>query len=295
MNARQIEIFHAVMRMRSVTGAAAFLGISQPAVSKSLKQAEDSIGFPLFRTVKGRLLPTAEAERLLPDAERILRDVAAFTRLTGEISTGGAGLVRVTASSSLSTTLMPRAVARFQRSHPLVRVSSHLLPARDAAETVLAGQADLGLCLSPAAIPGLAVRSLPGPRMIAIAPEGHSLLRRRVVQPADIAPYPLVSFGQETYFGQVLDETFVAAGLKREVALQVTMSISAACHVRAGAGVAIVDGFTRQLGLAGLGWRPFVPTILLPVTLMTQETRAVPQLAAAFAQVLAAELEDMAA
>ena len=38
----------------------------------------------------------------------------------------------------------------------------------------------------------------------------------------------------------------------------------------AGAGVAIVDGFTRQLGLAGLGWRPFVPTILLPVTLMSQ-------------------------
>jgi hypothetical protein len=38
-------------------------------------------------------------------------------------------------------------------------------------------------------------------------------------------------------------------------------------------GVAIVDGFSRHLCLPGLGWRPFSPTILLPVTLMTPETR----------------------
>jgi DNA-binding transcriptional LysR family regulator len=293
MNARQLEIFHAVMRMRSVTGAAGFLGISQPAVSKALRLAERQVGFRLFRTVKGRLLPTSEAERLLPDAERIVGDIAAFARLTGEVRTGGAGLVRVAASSSLSNGLLPRAVARFQRSHPLVRVSSHLLPARETAEAVLSGHVDLGLCLSPVPIPGLAVRSLPGPRMIVIAPEGHALLRRRVVSPADLAPYPLVSFGPETYFGQVLDQAFAAAGLKREVALQVTMSISAACHVRAGAGVAILDGLTTQLDLPGLGWRPLAPAIMLPVSLMTQETRTVPQLVNAFAQALTADLEEL--
>ena len=174
-----------------------------------------------------------------------------------------------------------------------MRISSHLLPARDAAEAVLAGQADLGLCLSPVPIPGLAVRSLPGPRMIVIAPLGHPLLRRRVVRPADVAPHPLVSFGPETHFGQILDQTFAEAGLKRELTMQVTMSVSAACHVRAGAGVAIVDGFARRLGLEGLGWRPFEPVITLPVTMMTVENRAVPQLAGAFAQALATELEEI--
>ncbi len=293
MNGRQLEIFHAVMRMRSVTGAAGFLGISQPAVSKALRLAERQAGFRLFRTVKGRLLPTPEAERLLPDAERIVGDLAAFARLTGEVRTGGAGLVRIAASSSLSTSVIPGAVARFRKSHPLVRISSHLLPARDAAEAVLAGQADLGLCLSPVPIPGLAVRSLPGPRMIVIAPLGHPLLRRRVVRPADVAPHPLVSFGPETHFGQILDQTFAEAGLKRELTMQVTMSVSAACHVRAGAGVAIVDGFARRLGLEGLGWRPFEPVITLPVTMMTVENRAVPQLAGAFAQALATELEEI--
>jgi DNA-binding transcriptional LysR family regulator len=295
MNARQIEIFHAVMRMRSVTGAAAFLGISQPAVSKALRLAERQFGFSLFHTVKGRLLPTPEAQRLLPDAERIVNEIAAFSRLTGEVRTGGAGLVRVAASSSLSITLVPAAVARFQRRHPMVRVSSHLLPARETAEAVLSGHADLGLCLSPVPIPGLAVRNLPGPRMILMALEGHPLLRRRVVGPADVMPYPLVSFGPETHFGQALDQAFAAAGLAREVALQVTMSMSALSHIRAGAGVAIVDGFSRHLGLPGLGWRPFSPTILLPVTLMTPETRGVPQLAHAFIRALGVELDSMTA
>ncbi|WP_161993485.1 LysR family transcriptional regulator [Muricoccus nepalensis] len=295
MNARQIEIFHAVMRMRSVTGAAAFLGVSQPAVSKALRLAERQTGFRLFHTVKGRLLPTPEAQRLLPDAERIVNEVAAFARLTGEVRSGGAGLVRVAASSSLSITLVPRAVAAFERRHPMVRMASHLLPARETADAVLSGQADLGLCLSPVPKPGLAVRTLPGPRMILIAPEGHPVLRRRVVQPADVAPHPLVSYGSDTYFGQVLDQAFASAGFSRDVALQITMSMSAVCHVLAGAGVAIVDGFIRHIGLPGVGWRPFAPSIMLPVTLMTPDGRALPQLATAFIQTLMAELEEMAA
>ena len=295
MNARQIEIFHAVMRMRSVTGAAAFLGVSQPAVSKAIRLAERQTGFRLFHTVKGRLLPTPEAQRLLPDAERIVNEVTAFTRLTGEVRSGGAGLVRVAASSSLSITLMPRAVATFERQHPMVRMASHLLPARETADAVLSGQADLGLCLSPVPKPGLAVRTLPGPRMILIAPDGHPVLRRRIVQPTDVSSYPLVSYGSDTYFGQVLDQAFASAGLSRDVALQITMSMSAVCHVLAGAGVAIVDGFIRHLGLQGVGWRPFAPSIMLPVTLMTPDGRALPQLANAFIQTLMTELEEMAA
>ena len=168
MNARQIEIFHAVMRMRSGHRCGR-LPRHLPARGEQIAEAGRGvdIGFPLFRTVKGRLL--ADRGSRAPAARcraHPARAVAAFTRLTGEISTGGAGLVRVTASSSLSTALMPAsAVAQIQR-RPIRWSASPPIccPPGTAAETVLAGQADLGLCLSPAAIPGLAVRSLPGPR-----------------------------------------------------------------------------------------------------------------------------------
>jgi len=270
MNARQLEIFHAVMRSGTITGAASFLGISQPAVSKAMRAIERDLGFRLLRPIKGRLYPTPEAQRLLPDADRIMSELSAFERLTGEVKTGGAALVRVVASSSSATALLPAAAAPFQKANPAVRISSHLLPAREVAEAVAAGEADFGLTLSPVQLPGLTVRTLGAAEMVFIAPLGHPLLERETITPDDLAPHPLISFGRETHFGQLLDQAFESAGARRQIGLQVTMSLVAACYVQRGLGVALVDSFALNSGLAGLGWRTFTPTVVLPVTLMSQ-------------------------
>jgi DNA-binding transcriptional LysR family regulator len=270
MNARQLEIFHAVMRSGTITGAASFLGISQPAVSKAMRAIERNLGFRLLRPIKGRLYPTPEAQRLLPDADRIMSELSAFERLTGEVKTGGAALVRVVASSSSATALLPAAAAPFQKANPAVRISSHLLPAREVAEAVAAGEADFGLTLSPVQLPGLTVRTLGAAEMVFIAPLGHPLLERETITPGDLASHPLISFGRETHFGQLLDQAFESEGTRRQIGLQVTMSLVAACYVQRGLGVALVDSFALNSGLAGLGWRPFMPTVVLPVTLMSQ-------------------------
>lgn len=270
MNARQLEIFHAVMRSGTITGAASFLGISQPAVSKAMRAIERRLGFRLLRPIKGRLYPTPEAQRLLPDADRIISELSAFERLTGEVKTGGTGLIRVVASSSSATALLPAATALFQKISPAVRISSHLLPARGVAEAVAAGEADFGLTLSPVQLPGLTVRTLGAAVMVFIAPLGHPLLEREMITPGDLTRYSLISFGRETHFGQLLDQAFEGVGVRRQIGLQVTMSIVAACYVQRGLGVALVDSFALNAGLAGLGWRPFTPAIVLPVTLMSQ-------------------------
>ncbi|HEX9327512.1 MAG TPA: LysR family transcriptional regulator [Reyranella sp.] len=270
MNARQLEIFHAVMRSGTITGAASFLGISQPAVSKAMRAIERRLGFRLLRPIKGRLYPTPEAQRLLPDADRIMSELSAFERLTGEVKTGGTGLVRVVASSSSATALLPAAAASFLKANPAVRISSHLLPARGVAEAVAAGEADFGLALSPVQFPGLTVRTLGAAEMVFIAPLGHPLLERETITPSDLAPHPLISFGRETHFGQLLDQAFESVGARRQIGLQVTMSLVAACYVQRGLGVALVDSFALNTGLAGLSWRPFTPTVVLPVTLMNQ-------------------------
>jgi DNA-binding transcriptional LysR family regulator len=270
MNARQLEIFHAVMRSGTITGAASFLGISQPAVSKAMHAIERRLGFKLLRPIRGRLYPTPEAQRLLPDADRIMSELAAFERLTGEVKTGGTGLVRVVASSSCATALLPAAAASFQKANPAVRISSHLLPARGVAEAVAAGEADFGLTLSPVQLPGLTARTLGAAEIVLIAPPGHPLLDRETITPLDLAQKELISFGRETYFGRLLDQAFERAGARRQIGLQVTMSIVAACYVQRRMGVALVDSFTLNAGFADLGWRPFDPATLLPVTLMSK-------------------------
>ena len=82
MRLRHIEVFDAVYTSGSVTRAGKLLNVSQPSVSKVLAHAEQQLGFPLFERVKGRLVPTPEADRLHAHVKRVnrhlerLRDVA---------------------------------------------------------------------------------------------------------------------------------------------------------------------------------------------------------------------------
>lgn len=291
MNARQLEIFFAVMRCGTVTEAARFLGISQPAVSKAIRAAEHSLGFRLLRLMKGRLYATPEAETLMGDANRVMRELASFQHMVSDIRAGRIGMLRLAASSSLGTAMIPKTLARFRESWPSVRVSTHLLPAQGVAELVAMREVDFGVTLSPTHVAGTALRTLAHTEMIFIAPTGHPVLARSVVTPADIAPHPLISFGSDTHFGRLLDQAFEEAGEKREIAIQATMSVVVACYVQNGAGVAMVDSLMRHFAFPGMEWRPFRPRVLLPVNLVTAETQPVSRPAAAFVALLQKSLE----
>lgn len=75
MNARQLEIFRAIMRDGSVTAAANSLAVSQPGVSKVLHHLESQAGYKLFERIGGRLVPTMEAHLIYEDADRVFREL----------------------------------------------------------------------------------------------------------------------------------------------------------------------------------------------------------------------------
>ena len=93
MNLRQLEIFEAVMRTGSLSAAARSLGVSQPAISKALRLAEQEAGFVLFRRIRGRLFPSPEAETLLPQVERVRSEIGAVSLLLKQLRDGHAGSV----------------------------------------------------------------------------------------------------------------------------------------------------------------------------------------------------------
>jgi len=64
MRIRQLEAFRAVMLCQTVTKASEMLHISQPAATRLIADLEESIGFTLFERIRGRLIPTPEAQTL---------------------------------------------------------------------------------------------------------------------------------------------------------------------------------------------------------------------------------------
>ncbi|WP_334173815.1 LysR substrate-binding domain-containing protein [Pseudoxanthobacter sp.] len=272
MNARQLEVFRAVMQTGSTVDAARLLNVSQPTISKILLHMESQLGLPLFRRIRGRLQPTPEAELLFPEADRVFRDLSALRALSDDLRRGSSGLVRIACSSSLAATLVPQVVAGFGRRFPKVKTETHMVPAREVAEMVRAHDVDLGLVLSPRDVHTLEVTTLGTVDMVCALPEGHRLAAAAVVTPRALEGEPLVSYPAQTHFGAMLDAAFREDGASRRTAIETSGALMALAHVAAGSGVAVVDRLAVRTCPPGLVWRPFRPRVRLPVNMLTSQT-----------------------
>src|SRR3546814_11159684 len=120
---RQFEVFWAIMMTESLTKAGDLLGISQPAMSKYLRNTEDVLGYKLFIRKNGRLRPSAEAELLIPFVTGIFDNVFSARRAALDLRNNRAGRLKVAAIPTLASQLLPQAIEPSVTHRPLVTVS----------------------------------------------------------------------------------------------------------------------------------------------------------------------------
>lgn len=277
MNARQLEIFRAIMRSGTLTSAAQFLNVSQPAVSKVLRHLESQIGYRLFERVGGRLQPTAEAQLLFADADRVFREIEAVRDLAIRIRERRVGLLRIGASPPPTFTILPAALATFQARHPEVKLVVRTLPAEELSEKILVGDIDLGLTLSAIRVPMVQTEILATTAVVALVPSGSPLARRKSVSPGDLAGERLISYGPHADVRPLLEAAFERAGMPYQVGTEIEMSATALPLVQAGLGVALVDGMFPWMRFPGVVIRPFLPQVLMSLSLVTPGSRPAPR------------------
>jgi DNA-binding transcriptional LysR family regulator len=273
MNARQIEVFRTIMRCGTLTGAAEVLNVSQPALSQLLLHAEDQLGFKLFRRLRGRLVPTPEAQQLFPEAERLHRDLESFRRFAGDLRNGVSGVVRLAASAPPALSFLPRALQDFRRTAPGVRLSAYVVPLDVAIERVGRGDADLGIALSDRTTPLVQAETIGHSQVVCVLREGHALARREAVEVADLAGETLISYRAESLPGMLLDQAFARLGHSYRTQVEIDTSVIALSFVQQGIGVALVDGLIPWASFPGLVVRPFQPTVQLPIAVLTGTRR----------------------
>lgn len=150
---RQLRAFVAVATLRGFTAAAKQLHLSQSALSGLVKELEDGLGMRLLdRNTREVSLTQAGAE-FLPLARRVLTDVHDAVAGMSDLKHQRRGIVRVAALELLSCTVLPEAIAAFQRTVPHLEVRL----ADSVIEQVLAkvgsGEVDLGIGPEPARDP----------------------------------------------------------------------------------------------------------------------------------------------
>jgi DNA-binding transcriptional LysR family regulator len=273
MNARQLEVFRAVMRNRSLTAAAETLHVSQPAVSKLLRHFETQIGYTLFERLGGRLVPTPEAQLLYRDADRIFREIEVLKGLSDRIRDKQVGLLRVGASAPPTFALLPYATERFRQRNPGLRVVLETLPAAAIDEEILLGNLDLGVTMRWSAESQLRCESLGKAAIVALMRPDSPLARLDTVTPADLVGQPLISYSAQTMVGSLLEQAFRQADVQLQVQIEVSLSIAACSLVQHGLGIALVDGLVPWSNFGNLVVRPFRPEVVVEIVLSRSALR----------------------
>jgi DNA-binding transcriptional LysR family regulator len=134
--------FLAVVRERSLSGAARALDLTQPTVGRHIDALEEALGVALFTRSQAGLAPTVEATELVPYAEAMANAAGALLRAASGEAHEERGAVRITASEMIGTEVLPACLATFRDAHPRIAVE---LVLSNRSEDLLRREADIAV------------------------------------------------------------------------------------------------------------------------------------------------------
>ena len=244
MQLQQLAYFVAVADERHFTRAAHAVHVAQPSLSKQIGALEAELGGPLFNRARGNITLTAAGEVLLPLARRIMADVESAQTAIRQLMGLQTGRVRLGATPSLSTVLVPEALRRFRDHYPGIRFVLEEGSSRDLVAKLAQGALDLALLILPLHTDDPALETFPILRepLVAAVPLGHELAERADLKITDLRDVPLVMF-RDGY--DLRDVTLAAcrrAGFVPRFAVEGGEMDAVLQMVAAGLGVAVVPG-----------------------------------------------------
>ncbi|UOD32049.1 LysR family transcriptional regulator [Massilia violaceinigra] len=271
MRLRHIEVFHAIMQVGTISGAAQVLHISQPAVTKVLQHCELQLGMPLFERVRGKLYPKPEAHRLFAETEKLHRDLQGIRRLAASLKGGAVDTIRLVATPTIAVSVLPQAMTVWRKEFPHTRCELGTHHTSEIVQTLRLGEADLALSLQDPHHPGIVAEALAEGVMTVIAPPGSwsEDLCGQPVGPDGLSG-ELIGHADNDPLGEQLVAACEAQGVHPVFHTVVQTYQIARSLVEAGAGMAVVDPFTaasaQDARVQRRAWTPPIPVQLFLLT-----------------------------
>ncbi len=288
---RELEVFRVIMETGNITVSASMLRVTQPAISKMLQQTEERLGFKCFIRDHGRLTPTPEARALLPEVMKAISAMESVQHFADDLKSARSGAVSIAAVPSISTSILPNAIRRFRAQRPNVMVTLHSMTNHEVVRLVAEHRVDLGLVMSPADDQDTFTRDICATDLVCVLPKGHALAGLAQVGPRELSEYPLISFGRDQPLSALIGEAFAAAKMRPVVDIEVSQSATALALIRAGAGIAVMDGFALMAHAdEELVVKPFHPNVRLKCRLLWSRHHPVTRLASSFVEELEPEI-----
>jgi DNA-binding transcriptional LysR family regulator len=243
MQLQQLRYFVAVAGTRHFTQAAELLGVAQPTLSKQIHTLEGTLGAPLFERIRGDVTLTVAGETLLPLARRMVSDADAARDAVQEIVGLRRGSVRLGATPSLCSSLVPRVLRAYRSAHPGIELHVAESGSADLIADLLGHTLDLALIVRPEQGADPALQAVPILReslvVASVATGPPPTVSRHVTLP-ELEHTPLVMFRPGYDLREVTLDACRRAGFTPRFAVEGGEMDAVLAFVEAGLGVALV-------------------------------------------------------
>lgn len=247
MNLQQLHIIReAARRGYNLTDVAKSMNVTQPAVSRHIRELETELGVLLFERYGKRLLGLTQVGReLLSIANRMLNDAHAIRQLATLFTTQENGSLRIASQHVLACHQLPQVIRIFRQSHPHITLALQQGSEQELYRQLQEDKVDLLVTMAPdldaldesiTFIPCTAV-----PSQILLR-QDHPLLLLGGITLTQLAAFPLITFPSHSGYRKQLDTTFQQSGLQPNVLLTTTDVTLIHHYVAQDLGIGIVPG-----------------------------------------------------
>jgi DNA-binding transcriptional LysR family regulator len=242
LNLHLLRLFATVAKTGSFSRAAATLQLSQPAISQGVRDFELQLGCRLLdRSHKG-VKPTREGRALMRHAQSMFAAERAAEEELKSLRGLDSGSLRIGASTTIATYLLPEYFGQFHRKHP--GIDLHLVSAntRDIADLMLKHEIEIALVEGPVEEDGLLSEPWQTDIMTMIAAPFHPFAREDVpIDPARLADEMLVIREPGSGSREVVHQALAAHAIRPSRTLEIGSTEAIKQLVAAGVGVSIVS------------------------------------------------------
>ncbi|MHA7777866.1 LysR substrate-binding domain-containing protein [Roseibium sp. M-1] len=260
---RELEVFFQIVRLGTLTSAAAALHTSQPTASRTLSRLERRLGLILFERRKGQVSPTPEAMALFRELEHSYVGLERISERIQEIKAQRNRGLNLACYPALSQVFVPEVIAKFARKHPDFSASILVSGPVEARRKMENGEIDILVCNEMLSAGDLIKIPLVTAQYRCALPENHPLARKDVVTLEDLRDQRLIALDAEPeldWKGHY--ELFARLDPPPRIDFHVKRSAIAYSLVAQGLGISILEPFSAaHWRSSGVITRPFTPSI----------------------------------
>jgi DNA-binding transcriptional LysR family regulator len=251
MELRHLRYFVVVAEEQNVTRAAERLHVSQPPLSRQIRDLEQELGVELFRRTAKSLALTEPGKIFLNEARAVLLRAEQAVMTVRAVATGERGQLRIGYAPSLTVELLPKALRAFESVCPGVRVTLHDLSTEECVQRLMARKLDVALTVRPSKprMRGLAFEKLLSYPLCCAVGAAHPLARKRSVRLDQLQRERFMVYSQDDYpeYLERISTLFKSTALDSHNLEEYDSATGLMAAVEAGRGIALVSASMKCL------------------------------------------------